>query len=251
MFEGDYKLVHHLAPPLTAKKNDKGELIKTPFGPWVRSAFGWLAQAEGPARRCARRLRPHRGTQDRARADRRVPRLHRRAAAGAERRQPAAGRRDRAHPRRDPRLRPREGAPPEGRARQVGRPDGAVAQRARSARPPDAVGDWPALRAARAHDVAARAALRRQRRDSGLGGARASARRWAHGRTLLRVGADGVAMHGGAATLQAALDRINPALREQGLILAWRDEVFPLLDPASAAARWRGWSAPRRASGAR
>ena len=47
MFEGDYKLVHHLAPPLTAKKNEKGEFIKTPFGPWVRSAFGWLARMKG------------------------------------------------------------------------------------------------------------------------------------------------------------------------------------------------------------
>jgi len=47
MFEGDYKLVHHLAPPLTAKKNDKGEFIKSPFGPWVRSAFGWLARLKG------------------------------------------------------------------------------------------------------------------------------------------------------------------------------------------------------------
>jgi len=47
MFEGDYKLVHHLAPPLTAKKNDKGELVKQPFGPWMRSAFGWLAKLKG------------------------------------------------------------------------------------------------------------------------------------------------------------------------------------------------------------
>jgi indolepyruvate ferredoxin oxidoreductase len=47
MFEGDYKIVHHLAPPLTAKKNDRGEFIKTPFGPWVRSAFGWLARLKG------------------------------------------------------------------------------------------------------------------------------------------------------------------------------------------------------------
>jgi indolepyruvate ferredoxin oxidoreductase len=47
MFEGDYKLVHHLAPPLTAKKNDKGELIKQPFGPWMRSAFGVLAKLKG------------------------------------------------------------------------------------------------------------------------------------------------------------------------------------------------------------
>ena len=47
MFEGDYKLVHHLAPPLTAKKNDKGELVKQPFGPWMRSAFGLLAKMTG------------------------------------------------------------------------------------------------------------------------------------------------------------------------------------------------------------
>jgi indolepyruvate ferredoxin oxidoreductase len=47
MFEGDYKLVHHLAPPLTAKTNDKGELIKQPFGPWMRQAFGVLAKLKG------------------------------------------------------------------------------------------------------------------------------------------------------------------------------------------------------------
>ena len=47
MFEGDYKLVHHLAPPLIAKTNDKGELVKRPFGPWVRSAFAVLARMKG------------------------------------------------------------------------------------------------------------------------------------------------------------------------------------------------------------
>jgi indolepyruvate ferredoxin oxidoreductase len=47
MFEGDYKLVHHLAPPLLAKKNDKGELVKRPFGPWIRPAFGLLARLKG------------------------------------------------------------------------------------------------------------------------------------------------------------------------------------------------------------
>ena len=47
MFEGDYKIVHHLAPPLVAKKNDKGELIKQSFGPWVRSAFGLLTKMKG------------------------------------------------------------------------------------------------------------------------------------------------------------------------------------------------------------
>ena len=47
LFEGDYKIVHHLAPPLTAKTNDKGELQKKPFGPWMRSAFVLLARLKG------------------------------------------------------------------------------------------------------------------------------------------------------------------------------------------------------------
>jgi indolepyruvate ferredoxin oxidoreductase len=47
MFEGDFKLTHHLAPPLLAKTNDKGELQKKPFGPWMRSAFGVLAKLKG------------------------------------------------------------------------------------------------------------------------------------------------------------------------------------------------------------
>jgi indolepyruvate ferredoxin oxidoreductase len=47
MFEGDYKLVHHLAPPGIAKKNERGELVKQPFGPWMRSAFGVLAKMKG------------------------------------------------------------------------------------------------------------------------------------------------------------------------------------------------------------
>ena len=48
MFDGvagtDYKVVHHLAPPLFAKKNADGQLVKQPFGPWMRSAFGVLAR---------------------------------------------------------------------------------------------------------------------------------------------------------------------------------------------------------------
>ncbi|RVT51392.1 indolepyruvate ferredoxin oxidoreductase family protein [Rubrivivax albus] len=47
MFEGDYKLVHHLAPPMLAKTNHKGELVKQAYGPWMRSAFGWLAKLKG------------------------------------------------------------------------------------------------------------------------------------------------------------------------------------------------------------
>ena len=46
-FEGDYKLNYHLAPPMIAKTNDKGELIKQPFGPWMLSAFGVLAKLKG------------------------------------------------------------------------------------------------------------------------------------------------------------------------------------------------------------
>ena len=46
-FEGDYKLVHHLAPPLLAKKNEKGELIKQQMGGWIRPAFGLLAKMKG------------------------------------------------------------------------------------------------------------------------------------------------------------------------------------------------------------
>jgi len=47
MFEGDYKLVHHLAPPGIARRNERGELVKRPFGPWVRGAFGLLAKMKG------------------------------------------------------------------------------------------------------------------------------------------------------------------------------------------------------------
>ena len=47
MFEGEYRLVHHLAPPLFARRNDKGELVKQPFGPWMRTAFSLLARLKG------------------------------------------------------------------------------------------------------------------------------------------------------------------------------------------------------------
>jgi indolepyruvate ferredoxin oxidoreductase len=46
-FEGDYKLHYHLAPPLTAKRNDKGELVKRAYGPWMLTAFGFLAKLKG------------------------------------------------------------------------------------------------------------------------------------------------------------------------------------------------------------
>ena len=43
MFDGDYKLVHHLAPPTTAKKDEQGRLVKKPYGQHVRSLFKVLA----------------------------------------------------------------------------------------------------------------------------------------------------------------------------------------------------------------
>ncbi len=47
MFEGDYKLVHHLAPPLSAAKDAQGHLVKQSYQPWIRSAFGVLAKLKG------------------------------------------------------------------------------------------------------------------------------------------------------------------------------------------------------------
>jgi len=47
MFEGDYRVVHHLAPPVLAKTNDKGELVKKSYGPWMHKAFTVLARMKG------------------------------------------------------------------------------------------------------------------------------------------------------------------------------------------------------------
>jgi len=47
MFEGDYKLVHHLAPPGFARKDEQGHLLKKSYGPWMRKAMGWLAGMKG------------------------------------------------------------------------------------------------------------------------------------------------------------------------------------------------------------
>ena len=47
MFEGDFKLNYHLAPPLLASKNDKGELQKQQFGPWMTTVFRLLARLKG------------------------------------------------------------------------------------------------------------------------------------------------------------------------------------------------------------
>ncbi|PPU78510.1 indolepyruvate ferredoxin oxidoreductase [Xanthomonas cucurbitae] len=43
-FEGDYTLRFHLAPPLLAKKDAQGNLIKREYGPWMFTAFKLLAR---------------------------------------------------------------------------------------------------------------------------------------------------------------------------------------------------------------
>ena len=47
MFEGDFKLHYHLAPPLLARRNEKGELQKMRFGPAMLVAFRVLARLKG------------------------------------------------------------------------------------------------------------------------------------------------------------------------------------------------------------
>ncbi len=47
MFEGEYRVHYHLAPPLTAARNEKGELQKRKFGPGMRIGFRILARLRG------------------------------------------------------------------------------------------------------------------------------------------------------------------------------------------------------------
>jgi indolepyruvate ferredoxin oxidoreductase len=42
-FDGNFELHFHLAPPLLAKHNDRGELIKRRYGPWVGTVFKGLS----------------------------------------------------------------------------------------------------------------------------------------------------------------------------------------------------------------
>jgi indolepyruvate ferredoxin oxidoreductase len=47
MFEGDFRLHFHLAPPLMAQRDEKGHLLKRRFGPWMLTGFKWLARFKG------------------------------------------------------------------------------------------------------------------------------------------------------------------------------------------------------------
>ena len=46
-FEGDFKLRVHLAPPLLARQNAQGEPVKQAYGPFMFTAFRWLARCKG------------------------------------------------------------------------------------------------------------------------------------------------------------------------------------------------------------
>jgi len=46
-FEGDFSLKFNMAPPLFAKKDGKGQLVKAEFGSWMWSAFKLLAKLKG------------------------------------------------------------------------------------------------------------------------------------------------------------------------------------------------------------
>ncbi len=46
-FEGDFQVHYHLAPPLLAQRNDKGQLVKRKYGPGMRTAFKVLAALKG------------------------------------------------------------------------------------------------------------------------------------------------------------------------------------------------------------
>jgi len=90
--------------------------------------------------------------------------------------------------------------------------------------------DWPVLRAAVAHDAAARVPFSVNGKVVGsvarahLGALRA----WPQ---WLQVDDARVALHAEAATLDAVLAELNAELRRRGLIRAWRDEPFALRDP--------------------
>jgi indolepyruvate ferredoxin oxidoreductase len=43
-FDGDFKLKFYLAPPVFARRDKSGRLMKKEYGGWMLTAFGWLAK---------------------------------------------------------------------------------------------------------------------------------------------------------------------------------------------------------------
>jgi len=46
-FEGDFKVTYNLAPPLLAKRDAQGHLVKARYGSWMKGAFAVLAKFKG------------------------------------------------------------------------------------------------------------------------------------------------------------------------------------------------------------
>jgi len=46
-FDGDFKIHFHLAPPLLARRDSEGKLLKAEYGSWVFGAFRLLAKLRG------------------------------------------------------------------------------------------------------------------------------------------------------------------------------------------------------------
>jgi 8-oxo-dGTP pyrophosphatase MutT (NUDIX family) len=97
---------------------------------------------------------------------------------------------------------------------------------------------WPALREARGHDAATRVPLhctdgRTRLHVGSVAHAHLSAlRRWPQ---WLRVENESVTLHAAEAARTDALSAMNHALRAEGLIVAWRNELFPLYDVSGRA----------------
>ncbi|HEX4985789.1 MAG TPA: indolepyruvate ferredoxin oxidoreductase family protein [Burkholderiales bacterium] len=46
-FEGDFTVSYHLAPPLVARRDARGRLVKSRYGAWMKPAFAALARLKG------------------------------------------------------------------------------------------------------------------------------------------------------------------------------------------------------------
>lgn len=94
--------------------------------------------------------------------------------------------------------------------------------------------DWPAIDAAQARDRDTRVPfVVAGRRVGSVARVHLPALHAADG--VVEVDGDGVCCAGDPATLTAGLACLNAELRAAGLIVAWRDEPFPLYDPATLA----------------
>ncbi|MBE7424853.1 MAG: DUF4743 domain-containing protein [Ideonella sp.] len=92
--------------------------------------------------------------------------------------------------------------------------------------------EWPAIAAARAHDAAARAPFRVTQPAApalAVGSvARTHLRALARWPQWLHADEHGVTLHCAPGERAAALATMHEVLRRDGLIVAWRDEAFPL-----------------------